>query len=369
MRLPTAKGEWVGTRLVGWSWRAGRPGIAAVLGRPPYGPVVEAIAPLVAARPDLLEWLTEPMRRVLALLLPFAPSGDTSRQSDAKRHQVFAAIARLVQSAAHERGAVMALEDLHASDASTLHLAHFLSRAARDAPMLVVMTARHGEASPELARVRASLREQRAGVEIVLRPLARPAVTRIAERAAARSLGAGTIDAIAAVAVGNPFFAEELAATVDDRGGVRVPEHVNDLLDARLGRLPEDSRSVVLFAGVLQDGFSVSDLAAVAGVDRAHADAAVGAALRCGVLEGDVAGVRFRHPLLRDARPAGSSIGRSSSRCTCGQPPECVRAAALPRRSHTTSSTPAARATPCRCWPQRHNGRPPSAPTPMASAG
>ena len=283
----------------GWhTWRgAGREDE----GHPPYAPVIEAIDPLVTARPDLLESLNEPMQRVLALLLPLAPNGETGRQADAKRHQVFASIARLVQSAAREGGAVMALEDLHASDAATLLLAHYLARGARDASMLVVMTARHGEASPELARMRTSLREQRAGVEIVLRPLARPALTRIAERVAGRSLGAGTIDAIAAAAAGNPFFAEELAATVDDRGGVRVPEHVNDLLDARLGRLPEDSRSVVLFAGALQDGFSLSDLAAVAGVDRSRANAAVSAALRCGVLERDAAGVRFRHPLLLDA--------------------------------------------------------------------
>jgi DNA-binding SARP family transcriptional activator/tetratricopeptide (TPR) repeat protein len=283
----------------GWhTWRgAGR----EEEGRLPYGPVIEAIDPLVAARPDLLESLNEPMRRVLALLFPSAPGGQTNRQRDTKRHEVFAAIARLVQSAARERGAVMALEDLHASDATTLLLAQYLSRAARDVPMLVVMTARHGEASPELARLRANLRERRAAGEIVLRPLARPALTRIAERVAGRSLGAGTIDAIVAGAAGNPFFAEELAATVDDRGGVRIPQHVDDLLDARLGRLPEDSRSVVLFAGALQDGFSVSDLAVVAGVDRPRADVAVSAALRSGVLDRDAAGLRFRHPLLLDA--------------------------------------------------------------------
>src|SRR5262245_36521374 len=118
----------------GWhTWRgAGREDE----GRSPYAPVIAAIDPLVAARPDLLESLNEPMLRVLALLLPSAQTGTPGRQPDAKRHQVFAAIAGLVHSAARERGAVMALEDLHASDASTLLLAHYLSRAARDAPML-----------------------------------------------------------------------------------------------------------------------------------------------------------------------------------------------------------------------------------------
>ena len=180
-------------------------------GRPPYGPIIEAIDPLVAARPDLLESLNESSRRVLALLCPSAPAGDAGSPGDVERHQVFAAVWQLVHAAAGEAGVLMALEDLHAADVATLLLAHYLSRAARQAPVLIVLTARHGEAGPELARVRASLSEQRAGVEIVLRPLSTPALTTIAERAAGRPLGAGTLEAIAAAAAGNPFFAEEIA--------------------------------------------------------------------------------------------------------------------------------------------------------------
>jgi DNA-binding SARP family transcriptional activator/tetratricopeptide (TPR) repeat protein len=269
-------------------------------GRPPYAPIIEAIDPLVAARPDLLESLNESSRRVLALLCPSAAPGGGGPPVDVERHHVFAAVWQLVHAAAGEAGVLMALEDLHAADVATLLLAHYLSRAARREPVLVVLTARHGEAGPELARVRASLREQRAGVEIVLRPLTTPALTDIAERAAGRPLGEGTLEAIAAAAAGNPFFAEEIAASVDD-GDVRVPEHVSDILDVRLGHLPADARPVVLLAAALQDGFAVSDLAMVAGVDPASAEAAVSAALRRGVLERDASGLRFRHPLLRDA--------------------------------------------------------------------
>jgi hypothetical protein len=45
------------------------------------------------------------------------------------------------------------------------------------------------------------------------------------------ALGAGTLEAIAAAA-GNPFFAEEIAGSVDD-GDVHVPEHVSAILDVR----------------------------------------------------------------------------------------------------------------------------------------
>ena len=269
-------------------------------GRPPYGPIIEAIDPLIAARPDLLESLNESSQRVLALLCPSAPAGDAGSPGDVERHQVFAAVWQLVHAAAGEAGVLMALEDLHAADVATLLLAHYLSRAARQEPVLIVLTARHGESGPELARVRASLSEQRAGVEIVLRPLTSPALTHVAERAARRPLGAGTLEAIATAAAGNPFFAEEIAASVDD-GDVRVPEHVSEILKVRFDRLPGEARPVVLLAAALQDGFPVSDLAVVAGVEDATAEAAVGAALRRGVLERDASGLRFRHPLLRDA--------------------------------------------------------------------
>jgi len=275
---------------------AGREGV----GWPPYGPIVEAIDPLVAARPDLLEALNESSRRVVSALCPSAPAGDSGLPGDVERHQVFAAVAQLIHTAAGERGALIALEDLHIADVATLLLGHYLSRAARQEPLLIVLSARHGEAGPELARVRASLSEQRAGVEIVLGPLPRLALTRIAERAAPRPLGVGTVETIAAAAAGNPFFAEELSASAKD-GEVRVPEHISDILDARLRRVPEDVRPIVLLAAVLEDGFAVSDLAAVAGADQARAAAAASAALRRGVFARDAHGLRFRHPLLRDA--------------------------------------------------------------------
>jgi DNA-binding SARP family transcriptional activator/predicted ATPase len=269
-------------------------------GRPSYGPIIEAVDLLVAARPDLLESLNESSRRALRVLCPSAAVGDAGVPGDVERHQVFAAVWQLLHAAAGEAGVLMALEDLHAADGATLALAHYLSRAARQAPVLIVLTARHGEAGPELARVRASLSEQRAAVEIVLRPLATAAITRIAERAAARPLHARTLQAIADAAAGNPFFAEELAGAADD-GAVRVPQHVSAILDTRLNRLPEDARPVVLLAAALQDRFAVSELALVAGVEPASAQAAVSTALRRGVLERDAAGLRFRHPLLRNA--------------------------------------------------------------------
>ena len=286
----------------GRGWHALRGAGQGEEGRRPYAPVVDAIDPLVVARRDLLEVLNQPLRRVLALVCPSAAAGRSGGEpSQAERHQVFAAVTQIVLAATRERGAIMVLEDLHACDAATLALTHYLARAARGERLMLVLTVRHGEAGPALSRMRASLREQRVGVELILQPLPTEVLADIASRVAQRPLDAATADSIAAAAAGNPFFAEELAGSLDEGGAVQIPAHVDEILAARLDRLPQDASAVVLMAAALQHGFATADLAAVAGVDEARADAAVRAAVRVGVLERDPAGLRFRHPLLRDA--------------------------------------------------------------------
>ena len=71
-------------------------------GRPPYGPIIEAIDPLIAARPDLLESLYESSQRVLALLCPSATACPAGSREEVERHQVFAAVWQLVHAASAE---------------------------------------------------------------------------------------------------------------------------------------------------------------------------------------------------------------------------------------------------------------------------
>lgn len=142
-------------------------------GRPPYAPIIEAIDPLVAARPDLLESLNESSQRVLALLCPSAPAGDAGSPGDVERHQVFAAVSQLVHAAAGEAGVLMALEDLHAADVATLLLAGV--RGPRPRPRLAA------SCSPPTATWRR--RPTRYGVPSLATPPPDNASTRI-ERAA-----------------------------------------------------------------------------------------------------------------------------------------------------------------------------------------
>src|SRR5688572_9519733 len=82
-------------------------------------------------------------------------------------------------------------------------------------------------------------------------------------------------DAILARAAGNPFFLEELArnareATRGDRG---VPATVQQVIQARMDRLPAAGRTLLQTAAVLGPAFPAALLASVAGADPAEVDA------------------------------------------------------------------------------------------------
>src|SRR4051812_10260076 len=79
-------------------------------GRTPYAPLVEALDPLAAQRPELAGALTDSAQAALSRLLPSVrrPASPTNEPVD--RHRVFSAVAQLLAQAAAERGAVLVVD-------------------------------------------------------------------------------------------------------------------------------------------------------------------------------------------------------------------------------------------------------------------
>jgi DNA-binding SARP family transcriptional activator/tetratricopeptide (TPR) repeat protein len=267
-------------------------------GRTPYRPLAEALEPLMSERPDLVAGLSEPTQRVLGLLSPVTM---TDGSGTARGHDVLAAIGRLLAAAARERGAVLAIEDLHAADETTLRVLHYVVGAARRERLLVVLSERPDEGTGSVAELRRTLLEQRAGTEVALRPLAPDRARMLVMRAAPHPLPGAMLDAIVSASAGNPFFAEELAAAVDRTAGLTMPDRLEALLDARLARLEDVAPRLVDVLAVLDDGCTAAEIGAVAGLDGP----AVAAELEAGRATGVLACARgtwsFRHPLLRAA--------------------------------------------------------------------
>lgn len=299
-----------GAERRGWHTLRGRARGGEGGGGTPYQPIAEALDPLLGERPDLVARLSPGARAALSVLSPAAP--DPGDGGPVALHRVLAAAGHLLREAALDRGVLLAVEDLQAADAATLELIEFLASNARREPLVLVVTARPGAADAPATRLRANLLEQRAATEVTLGPLPGDAVGRIASAAAGRALPEQTAAAIVAAAAGNPFYAEELGRAVDPAGRVRVPDHLHELLDARLVRLPGPVVEVLPIFAVLGDGFATAELAAVARLPVPEAEARLEQAGE--ILEEGAEGWRFKHPLLREAarrRAPASQLARA----------------------------------------------------------
>ena len=263
-------------------------------GHAPYAPVIEALDLLVRERPELLAALPDAAQATLSRLLP----STVAAEARADRHRVFHSVAQLLNEAAADRGVLLAIDDLQAADEATAALLHYLARGARGVRLLVVAGLRDEPITGAAAAVRSSLLERGAAVEIALRPLDRAAITTIAQHAARRPLSPSALRAIERSATGNPFLAEELAASVDASGEISVPPRLRAVVGRRLAALaPIDERLRAALA-VLDDGFTSQDVAALAGPNGV--DEALERAVAGGILDHAGDRYRYRHALTRE---------------------------------------------------------------------
>ena len=299
-------------------------------GRAPYAPLVEALDPLAARRAELAGALSDSARAALSRLLPSVrrPAGAAEEAVD--RHRVFSAVGQLLAQAAAERGVVLVIDDLHAADEATAALVHHLARGAAGERRLVIAGMRDEPLSKPLALVRSSLLERGAAVEVALGPLDRAALAAVAQRAARRPLRPAALAVIERSAAGNPFFAEELAASVDASGEVTVPPRLRAVVARRLERLEPLGERLLAALAVINDGFTAEELTALAGSERVRE--ALGEAEAAGVLESARGRYRFRHALMREELAArlpeealrGTHADAAALLAADGSPPESV---------------------------------------------
>ena len=267
-------------------------------GRTPYAPLTEALDPLAGRRPELIGALADRAQLALSRLLPSVRRPEGALDEEVDRRVVFRAVADLLARAASERGAVLAVDDLHHADEATAALVHHLARGGASERMLVVAVIGDEPAPRAAALVRSRLIGRGAAVEVALGPLDRSALAAVAGRAAGRPLSPATLDAIGRSAAGNPFFAEELAASVDASGEVTVSPRLREVVDQRLERLETCGESLLAALAVIDDGFTEAELQALAGSDRV--EEALSEALAAGVLQSSRGRFGFRHALVRE---------------------------------------------------------------------
>jgi predicted ATPase len=190
---------------------------------------------------------------------------------DELRRRQLGALTALVMASARVQPLVLAIEDLHWADPTTLDVLGGVAERGAMAPLFMVATTR-----PEF-RPPWGMRSHHASISLA--PLDRAQVRdMIAELSAHHALPCEVVDNVSARTGGVPLFVEEvtrLLLELGDKGGIHVvPPSLQQSLMARLDRLGP-AREVAQVGSVIGRGFPYGLLRTLTGM----ADAALRAAL------------------------------------------------------------------------------------------
>lgn len=200
------------------------------------------------------------------------------------RTYIYDLLSRTLARIAAGRPLVIVFENLHAAESSLDALHHVLQRL-EAAPILIIGTYRQTEIqkSHPLTRLLDSMQGDARFSSIVLGPLSRSQHHEfVASVIGASMLAPGLTERIYAATEGNPFFARELVRSLMESGGIvrddsgawslsgetaissdALPATIQQTVEKRIERLPDQLREVLSIASVLGKTFDFDDLEAV----------------------------------------------------------------------------------------------------------
>jgi class 3 adenylate cyclase/predicted ATPase len=217
------------------------------------------------------------------------------------RRRQLAALTHWVIAGARTQPAVLAFEDLHWADPTTLDLLRGIAERGALAPLFVLITARPEFRPPWGIRSHHSM--------ILLTPLDRQHVREIvAELTARHALPEEVVEGVTERTGGVPLFVEEVTRLLLERGeqgGTQaIPPTLQQSLTARLDRLGP-ARELAQIGAVIGRDFPYELLRAVAGMEDGPLQAALERLAEADILlvqglppESDY---RFKHALIQDA--------------------------------------------------------------------
>jgi class 3 adenylate cyclase/tetratricopeptide (TPR) repeat protein len=221
---------------------------------------------------------------------------------DQQRKRLLTTLAGWTFGAAKAQPMVIATEDLHWADPSTLELTQLLVEQGAPVRLLLLYTAR-----PEF---RAQWPQRAHHTQIMLNRLsARDIRAIIARVAVAKALSDETITTVIERTGGVPLFVEELTRALLESGdaklsGREIPATLHDSLMARLDRLGE-AKEIIQIGSIIGSDFSYELLHAVHPIPEANLQRAL-----CTLTDAELLYVRgiapeatyqFKHALIRDA--------------------------------------------------------------------
>jgi predicted ATPase len=233
-----------------------------------------------------------------------------------------------ILAAARTQAIVLAFEDLHWADPTSLDLMRALAERGARAPLLIIATARPEFRAPWSVRSHHSV--------ISLSPLDSAEIAKMVRDLSSRhALPKDIVEEVSERTGGVPLFVEEVTRLLLERGeqgGTQaIPPTLQQSLAARLDRLGA-ARETAQIGAVLGRGFSYALIQSVAGLDGGALRSALERLAEADILfvEGDGAQAtyRFKHALIQDA--AYDSLLKSSRQALHAQVAEILSQSASP---------------------------------------
>jgi DNA-binding CsgD family transcriptional regulator len=281
----------------------------------PFGPVVEALRTLArTVGPERIAEAAGPSLPELARLvpeladtIPEPPTGTSP--ADWLQVRIFEGVLRLLGRLGATTPVLFVIEDINWADRSTRDLLAFLARNVRDERLLLIGTYRADELDRRhpLAAWLAEAERQPRVERIELARFERDDLVELLTAIASAPPALDVVESIARRSDGNAFFAEELAAAVDEAGQrrMRLPDTLRGVLLARLSGRTEMTTHLIEVAAVAGRQVDHDVLADVCGMAASELQTslheAVDAQLLVVGVDGATERYSFRHALLQEA--------------------------------------------------------------------
>jgi DNA-binding CsgD family transcriptional regulator len=273
----------------------------------PFGALAEAF--------DFRPTTADPERAEIGLLLvgdhDAAPRTISLDEAPALRFRVIEAVLTLVERLSLSAPMVIALEDLHWADPSTLVALSHLRRRLGHLPIALLGTLRPSPPSPELDQLLGEL-VAGGGARLLLGAMSPDEVAALVAEVVGRPPGATLLQVVAGAA-GNPLFVTELLSALSSEEAIEVkegraelprfvlPASLRTLILRQLATLPSETVELLRVASILGPSFSLVDLATVLGRPSSELVPRLQEALRAGVLGEVGEQLAFHHDLVREA--------------------------------------------------------------------
>jgi len=235
----------------------------------------------------------------------------TSDGSGTDQRAVAAGFVSIIEDLAGDAPVLLAIDDLQWVDQSSAHVVAFAARRLLG-PVGVLATARTQPDGDDPA-FWLQLRHPNAVRRIRIGPMGLGGLRAVIDARLGRSFPRPVMTRIHDASGGNPFYALELARTLNDDAmtatGLTLPGSLAALVSARLGNLDADVQELLLAAACL-GAPTVALVAAATNRDRTDALALLEAAEDQGVVGIDGARLHFTHPLLATGVYAAASPAR-----------------------------------------------------------